>query len=133
MKIIITMSLLMSLGLAVPTARADGKDDFCESMRLGIRAYDALERDYPGVLKLLGLDSAVEKRAYRSFCGAGSPSWERRPKSAICGAAKAWHTNVSGWVEIGNMDGMRFSRMIAADFEKAATLILRAMGALGCP
>ena len=45
MKIIITISLWLAVWLAAPTARADAKDDFCESHQLGILSFEALDRD----------------------------------------------------------------------------------------
>ena len=43
MKIIITMSLLLSLAI-VPPARADGPSDFCASLAFGIEVYEGLDQ-----------------------------------------------------------------------------------------
>ena len=142
MKIIITMSLLMSLGLAAPTARADAKDDFCESYRLGIGAFDAVDRDVPNFLDLLrrtGSDLEIVKSIYRRFCTGheylARNRWDLLSKSDKCTSASAWHRIMITWFKHFSEDWQipRTSKtQFMDDLEDAAGVMRRALVAMGC-
>ena len=148
-KIIITMSLLMSLGLAAPTARGDdayppsqSKDDLCGSMRVGIKAFEAIDREVmPSFLELLrqgGFDLEGSMSIYRRFCIPTKDYLARRrwgllSESDKCTAVRAWHSIMSTWFEFFSMPGWQVSRTILEDFEDAVDQSFRAMSELGCP
>ena len=155
MKIIITISLWLAVWLAAPPARADAKDDLCESHQLGLRAVDALEKS-SGAQKVLyamamGKLSDAQKLLlgtvlmgyHRRLCpeAAGKESlarnrWNRLSKSDKCTMASVWneimvHMYVS-FLNADNSAGFYVPRTILHDFASAANASRRALVASGC-
>ena len=145
MKIIFTVSLLLSLWLAVPTARANAKDDFCESSRLGIRALEAIDRDVlPTFLALFKQSNGFEledaKYVHRRFCTSkeylARNRWDLLSKSRKCTAVSVWNQIMVAWFAVFHsyaQSEVYIPQTILNDLESAADSSKRAMDALGCP
>ena len=141
MKIIITISLYLAVWLAAPTARADAKDDFCESHRLGMRAFEAIERDVlPDFLarsKLAGGAMAKAKSIHRRFCTGHEyltrNRWNLLSKSDKCTSASAWdQIMVRMYAFFLAQDEIYVPQTILNDFASAGDASRRAMDAMGC-
>ena len=138
MKIIITISLWLAVWLAAPTARADAKDDFCESHRLGIRAFEVLDRDVlPNLSFRLKLVKAMAPSIHGQFCTGKEDlarnRWNRLSKSAKCTSARDWdQIMVRMYAFFLAQDEINVPQTILNDFASAADASRRAMVAMCC-
>ena len=142
MKIIITMSLWLAVWLAAPSVRADAKEDFCESSRLGIRALEAIDRDVlPTFLASFkqsnGFKLEDAKYVHRRFCTSeeylARNRWDLLSKSRKCTAVSVWNQIMVGWHTFFLAGEIYVPETILNDFASAGDASRRAMVALGCP